>query len=172
MVVQPSEIPEVIRRASEDLALVDHRAKLAMFAAQIVASAGNQLHVFGHIVGPDRASGVSPWGHGSDEAVAVSVILRIGSQLVSASADLALARARRCWRSAAALGARHARRRAALGRVAMPLSTLRCSAPTKRARTCPPAALRVTRRLATVLGSRVVCLNRRTQFWLTYVRRR
>jgi len=31
---------------------------------------------------------LSPFGHGSDEAVAVSLLLRIGSELVSAAADL------------------------------------------------------------------------------------
>src|SRR5262245_36825643 len=63
------------------------------------------------------------------------------ARALRAAPPLALARARRCWRSAAALGARHARRRAALRRVAMPLSALRCSAPSKRARARPPAAL-------------------------------
>lgn len=49
---------------------------------------GTTLHAFGHLLGPDRKSGASPFGHGDDSAVAVSVLLRIGSQLVSGSADL------------------------------------------------------------------------------------
>ena len=47
-------------------------------------------------------------------------------------------------RIAPMLGARHARRRAALWRVAMPLGGLRCSAPSMRAPACPPAALRAS----------------------------
>lgn len=44
--------------------------------------------MLGHIVRPDRVAGLSPFGHGSDETVAVSILLQIAAQLVSASADL------------------------------------------------------------------------------------
>jgi len=83
-----SDISERIRHAGKDPQLVACRAELARFAAQEFQSAGEELHVFGHIIGPDGAAGTSPRGHGSDETVGVSVILRIASQLVSASADL------------------------------------------------------------------------------------
>lgn len=49
---------------------------------------GESLHVFGHIFGPDRTTAASPFGHGSDDIVAVSRLLMIASQLLSASADL------------------------------------------------------------------------------------
>jgi len=49
---------------------------------------GEQLHVAGHILGTDRRDGLSPFGHGDDTTVAVSILLRIGSQLISGSADL------------------------------------------------------------------------------------
>lgn len=49
---------------------------------------GRELHVTGHVIGGDRVEGRSPWGHGTDETVGVSMILRIASQLVSASVDL------------------------------------------------------------------------------------
>ena len=44
--------------------------------------------MLGHMIGPDRADGASPFGHGSDETVAVAMLLRIAGQLVSASADM------------------------------------------------------------------------------------
>jgi hypothetical protein len=46
------------------------------------------MHCIGHVLGGDRVNGDSPQGHGSDEVVAVSLLLRIASQLTSASADL------------------------------------------------------------------------------------
>jgi hypothetical protein len=49
---------------------------------------GEELHAVGHIFGSDRVSGTSPYGHGNDEIVAVSLLFRIGGQLTSAGADL------------------------------------------------------------------------------------
>jgi hypothetical protein len=46
------------------------------------------LHLSGHIVGPDRKSGASPVGHGSDETVAIALLLRIAAELIEASNDL------------------------------------------------------------------------------------
>lgn len=88
MAEQPIGIPDIIRRAGKDPRLVECRANLARFAASVFATVGRELRAVGHIIGPDRVTAASPWGHGSDETVAVSVILRIGSQLISASADL------------------------------------------------------------------------------------
>lgn len=64
------------------------RYNLAEWSARTLLAAGQELHVAGHIIGPDRVQGRSPFGHGSDEVVAVSVLLRISAQLTSASADL------------------------------------------------------------------------------------
>jgi hypothetical protein len=85
---QPNDIPDLIRRSGRDSRLVECRANLARFAAIVFATVGRELHVVGHIIGSDRVTRSSPWGHGTDETVAISVILRIGSQLISASADL------------------------------------------------------------------------------------
>lgn len=84
----PADVADFVRRNSTDPALAKHRADLARFAADVFGAVGCELHVIGHVVGPDRVEGRSPWGHGTDETVGVSMILRIGSQLVSASADL------------------------------------------------------------------------------------
>ena len=90
-----SEIPhpleltrEAILSAAKDPALVALRLGLAKFTSEEFYQVGRLLHVSGYIVGPDRAAGVSPFGYGSDEVVAISTLLRIASQLVSAGADL------------------------------------------------------------------------------------
>lgn len=49
---------------------------------------GEKLFVCGHILGSDRRDGVSPFGHGDDAVVAVSMLLRIASELVSGCDDL------------------------------------------------------------------------------------
>ena len=54
----------------------------------MLSAASTELHVAGHIIGSDRAQGRSPFGHGTDEVVAVSLLLRICAELTSASADL------------------------------------------------------------------------------------
>jgi hypothetical protein len=77
-----------IRSAALDAEQVTARMELAQFASKVFQEAGQELHLAGHILGTDRRDGISPFGHGDDATVAVSMLLRIGSQLVSASADL------------------------------------------------------------------------------------
>jgi hypothetical protein len=77
-----------IRAAALDPDIILERAKLARFTAETFQEAGEYLHAIGHALGTDRREGLSPFGHGDDAAVAVSMLLRIGSQLLSASADL------------------------------------------------------------------------------------
>ena len=79
---------EVIREAARDPDAVQRRLMLADFSADTFQSAGQALHVMGHIVGPDRREGQSPFGHGNDATVAVSMLLRVAAQLVSGSVDL------------------------------------------------------------------------------------
>jgi hypothetical protein len=76
------------RSIAVDSALVEQRLSLGRFVARAFSELGNHVHVVGHIGGDDRRNGVSVGGHGSDETVGVSVLLRIGGQLVSASTDL------------------------------------------------------------------------------------
>jgi len=84
--IQP--IRDTVNLTANDRKLRKQRRALAHFSSKIFLSVGTELHVLGHVVGADRIDGVSPFGHGSDETVAVSVLLRIASQLVSSSADL------------------------------------------------------------------------------------
>ena len=82
------DIKDTLRLAAKDDSLKKIRSELAHFAAETFSNAGAETHALGHMIGPDRADGVSPFGHGSDETVAVAMLLRIAGQLVSASADM------------------------------------------------------------------------------------
>lgn len=77
-----------VRSAAHSTKLISLRQELAHFAAEQLRSSGLQLHLQGQIVGPDRAGGTSPFGHGDDEVVAISVLLRICGELTSAVSDL------------------------------------------------------------------------------------
>jgi len=79
---------EDIRSAALEAAQVAMRMSLAEFSSKVFQEAGQELHIAGHLLGTDRSNGLSPFGYGDDATVAVSMLLRIGSQLVSASADL------------------------------------------------------------------------------------
>lgn len=79
---------DALRSAALDPRQMALRADLAFYIAQVFESVGNELHVVGHIFGVDRREGLSPFGHGDDETVAASMLLRIGRELISATADL------------------------------------------------------------------------------------
>jgi len=76
------------RTSASDSKQVTIRFQLARTTAEMFSLVGTELHIAGHTLGDDRVSGRSPFGHGSDEIVAVSLLLRIAGQLVSAIADL------------------------------------------------------------------------------------
>jgi len=81
-------LTQTIRVAAQDKSLMRRRAELARFAVETLSVVGSELHVLGHLIDADSVKGVSPFGHGSDETVAVSLLFRITTQLVSASVDL------------------------------------------------------------------------------------
>lgn len=76
------------RSSAADPQQVAIRFQLAGMTAEIFSSSGKELLAIGQIFGPDRVSGLSPSGNGSDEVVAVSLLLRVAGQLVSAATDL------------------------------------------------------------------------------------
>jgi hypothetical protein len=76
------------RTAANDARQIQMRYRLSQMTAQTFSTVGTELHAVGHIVGSDRVQGLSKTGHGNDEVVAVSLLLRIAGQLVSASTDL------------------------------------------------------------------------------------
>lgn len=77
----------LVQKAAADESQTTARNDLAKFTAQIFAQVGEELHAVGHIFGEDRVKGASPFGHGNDEMVAVSMLFRIGGQLISAIVD-------------------------------------------------------------------------------------
>jgi len=79
---------ELAKSAASDVVQIEARYRLAHSTAQTFSTVGTELHAVGHIFGGDRVSGLSKAGHGSDEVVAVSLLLRVAGQLVSASTDL------------------------------------------------------------------------------------
>lgn len=79
---------QIARKGAADQAQTAARKELAKFTAQTFTQVGDELHAVGHIIGGDRVSGASPFGHGNDEMVAVSLLFRIAAQLTSASVDL------------------------------------------------------------------------------------
>jgi hypothetical protein len=79
---------EEVKRAAAEADQVAMRMSVARFTSTVFREVGKELHILGHIVGTDRRNGLSPFGNGDDATVAVSMLLRIASQLVSASADL------------------------------------------------------------------------------------
>lgn len=87
-----SEYAELVRQTIKEASLISNlveaRFQLALFASGACAAAGDELHAVGHIWGPDRVCGASPFGHGNDEVIGISLVLRIASQLLSASAKL------------------------------------------------------------------------------------
>ena len=82
------ELLQAIRDGAMAPTIIATRISLAQFTADVFRDVGTKLHLFGYLIGQDRKSGASPFGHGDDAAVAVSMLLQIGSQLVSGSADL------------------------------------------------------------------------------------
>jgi hypothetical protein len=84
----PDEFREIARRIATDESLIALRHRLAKFTADTFAEVGNELLAVGNIFGTDRREGLSPFGNGSDETVAVSLLFRIAGQLTSAASDL------------------------------------------------------------------------------------
>ncbi len=82
------DVKETIRLAAKDDSLANLRTELAQFTAKTFSDAGQEMFLIGHFLGTDHTSSVSPFGHRSDETVAVSMLLRMATQLVSGSAEL------------------------------------------------------------------------------------
>ena len=79
---------KAIADAATDASQIATRIELARYASRQFAQVGTLLRLSGNIIGSDRRAGTSPFGYGSDEKIAVSLLLRISSQLLSASTDL------------------------------------------------------------------------------------
>ncbi len=65
--VNVEDVTNTIRLAAVNESLMKHRSELARHTAETFGAVGTE-----HLVGNDRVAGASPFGHGSDETVAVS----------------------------------------------------------------------------------------------------
>lgn len=75
-------------QSATDPTQVAMRFELARSTSETFSAAGTELLTIGQGLGIDQAKGLSPEGSDSNEVVAVSLLLRIAGQLISASADL------------------------------------------------------------------------------------
>jgi hypothetical protein len=82
------DVEAVIQESEKDSELTALLIDLATFAAESLESIGQELRAIGYFIGPDRVNGNSPFGNGSDETYAISVLLRILAQLSSGATDL------------------------------------------------------------------------------------
>lgn len=80
------EIRNIIRVAASDRTLVSRRFEVARLAADAFKNLGIELEVAGRLLGSDRVNGLSPGGNGSDETVAVALLLRVASELIGGCA--------------------------------------------------------------------------------------
>ena len=86
---QPTEeLKALARSVATNSSLIALRHHLADFTAKTFTEVGDELHAVGNVFGTDRRDGVSPFGNGNDEMVAVSLLLRVAGQLTSAISDL------------------------------------------------------------------------------------
>lgn len=82
---QRARVAHLARTAGNDAILREVRAGLATLSSDVFKETGQQLELFGHIMGSDRKLGASPFGHGSDESMGVALVLRIGGELVGSA---------------------------------------------------------------------------------------
>ena len=83
-----ARIAALVRASAADLEQRRVRSELATYAAIVFAESGKRLRVGPYVFRTDRVDGKSPVNSDNDEAVAISVLLLIASQLISASAEL------------------------------------------------------------------------------------
>jgi hypothetical protein len=79
---------DLLKRSTDDQVQASLRRATAIAASAALEKIGNAAFVNGHILGTDRKLGESPFGHGSDDVVAMGRLLQIAGQLVSGSSDL------------------------------------------------------------------------------------
>ncbi len=77
-----------VGRSTGELELIGVRHEAASNAAAHLKSAGQVMHVAGHVVGDGRVSGSSTRGNGDDALVGVGVLIQIAAELLDTSSEL------------------------------------------------------------------------------------
>lgn len=81
-------VKKLVTDAACDDRLASSRMDLAKFSSETFKEVGDHLNLLGHMFGELKDDGKSGFGRRNDEIVGMSILLRIGSQLVSASSEL------------------------------------------------------------------------------------
>jgi hypothetical protein len=85
---EDAEVRKLLEDLADDTAASATRADVCDTIARGLVRLGHVLWVGGYVVGPDRASGTSPFRFGDDRAVGVATVAQIGGELSSAAVDL------------------------------------------------------------------------------------
>lgn len=86
----PGGVPssDQLTAALHDPAASLARHVVARQVGQALSDVADLLFASGHLLGPDRADGASPFGHGNDREVGVATVAQIGGELVRSAATL------------------------------------------------------------------------------------
>lgn len=82
------EIRELLDGLLNDEEAHAARRHLCEGIADGLTEAGRVLLVSGHIIGPDRKEGRSPFGHGNDDVVGLAVVAQVGGELAHGTISL------------------------------------------------------------------------------------
>jgi hypothetical protein len=86
--VEATDFKAVVAAAENDPASLVARENVCQTLGETFAAAGKRLWIVGYIIGPDRATGQSPKGFGSDATVGLATCLQIGGELTTGTAAL------------------------------------------------------------------------------------
>jgi hypothetical protein len=85
---EDAEVRKRLEELADDATASANRVDVCDTIATGLVRLGHVLWVGGYLVGPDRATGASPFRFGDDRAVGVATIVQIGGELASAAAAL------------------------------------------------------------------------------------
>lgn len=75
-------------RAATDQEARRRRREMAVALTEVLQRAGDQLHVGGFLIGPDRAAGTSAWGNGDDALAGLARLCQTAAALVAGATSL------------------------------------------------------------------------------------
>lgn len=78
----------MLSEAENDAAGAERRVELCRALAETFRETGDLLWIGGNLLGPDRASGSSPFDFGSDAAVGLATVIQIAGELTSGAVVL------------------------------------------------------------------------------------
>ena len=85
---ESEDIQRLLDELGDDVAATASRVAVCEVIGQALAHVGRVLGVAGHLMGPDRRSGASPFRFGDDGAVGVATVAQIAGELATGAVDL------------------------------------------------------------------------------------